>query len=492
MTNDTEHPAVRVPAGLFIGGEWLERTSAGTMTHVNPATGRIQHEFVVAGPTEIDAAVAAARDGLQTFRSWSAPQRRDVLHRIAALLRERAEEFCIVSTLETGIHQRMTATIAMGAAEWFDYYAGWADKLEGAVHPTPGAFDYSLAEPFGVIAVVVSSNGPTGSIGMKVAPALAAGCTVVLKPPEIAPLSSQLFARLCQDAGLPAGVVNVVPGGVDAGEALVRHPGVDKISFTGGTATAKRIQAACAESLTPLVLELGGKSANLVFDDADLDRVTASATAAILTRCGQSCITPSRLIVHDRVYDELAERVRDRFEATTLGDPFDADVDLGPVSSGSACDRIMAMIDDAKRDRSGQLLAGGGREGGRLADGYFIRPTLFGDVDNSTDLAQHEVFGPVLAMMRFRDEDEAVQLANETAFGLAAYVHTSSLARAHRMAARLDAGNVGINGGLGMAGPYAPFGGFGESGYGKEGGRDGLLEFVRFKNVNIVLDEVGA
>lgn len=484
-TRAIEHSTSSIPVGLYIGGDWIETSSAGTMEHVNPATGTVQHEFVVAGPKEIDLAVEAGRQGLEVFRRWRPSQRRDVLLRIGALLRERAEEFSTVSTLETGILRKMTASIAPVAAEWFDYYAGWADKLEGGVHPTPGTLDFSITEPFGVIAVIVSYNGPTGSIGMKVAPALAAGCAVVLKPPELAPLSSQLFAQLCVDAGLPPGVVNVVPGGRDAGEALVRHPRIDKISFTGGTATARAIQAACADSLTPLVLELGGKSASLVFDDADLERAVASVTSPIIDRCGQSCITPSRLLVQDAVYDEVVGRVTDRFQRARLGDPFDPESDMGPVVGASACDRIMGLISNAKRDGAGKLLAGGRRAAGELADGFFIRPTAFGDVDNASELAQTEVFGPVLAILRFRDEDEAVEIANGTQYGLAAYVHTTQLSRAHRMVAELDAGSVSVNGAPGMAGPYAPFGGFRDSGYGKEGGQAGVLEFVRTKNVNM-------
>ena len=476
-----------VPKGLYIDGQWMLRSSAGSRAHVNPATGMEHYEFVVAGAQEIDAAVHSARSALRQFADWTGPQRRDALRRIASSLRRRSDELADLSTLETGVHRRVTDSIGSFSADWFDYYAGWADKISGTVFPVPGALDYGLAQPFGVVAAIVSYNGPIGSIGMKVAPALAAGCMVVLKPPDLAPISSQVFAQICEEAGLPLGVVNVVTGDADAGDALVRHPQVDKITFTGGTATARKIQSACAESLTPLVLELGGKSANLVFADADLDVAVRAATASVLTRAGQSCITPSRLLVHESVYDEVIARVARLFDATVLGDPFDPNVDLGPVVSKAACERILAMIEDAGRNEHGRLRAGGYREGGPLASGFFVRPTLFTEVDNSTSIAREEVFGPVLTATPFANDDEAVELANDSELGLAAYLHTKSLERAHRVAHDLDAGNIGVNGGAGLAGPYAPFGGFKDSGYGSEGANAGLREFLKVKNVNIRL-----
>lgn len=479
--------AEALPSGLFIGGDWVTQSSAGLMQHISPITGRVQREFVVAGPPEIDQAVATARAALPIWREMRPVDRRDILREVARLFRERADEFALVSTLEVGMVQPMAAFQAPRAAEWFDYYAGWADKIEGQLVPFPGALDYTVPEPVGVVAVIITWNGPTGSLGMKVAPALAAGCCVVLKPPELAPFSSNLFAQLCADAGLPPGVLSVVPGAPDAGDRLARRPGIDKISFTGGPATARLIQAAAAESLTPLVLELGGKSANLVLEDADLETAARHAAQGIVTLTGQACVAPTRLLVHETVYDDMVDAVLDNLGSVQVGDPFDPGTTMGPVVSEAACRRILAMVEQASAESPGKLVLGGHRLEGDLADGFFIPPTVFTEVSNSGYLAQHEVFGPVLSVLRFASDDEAIAMANDSDFGLAAYVHTKDLTRAHRLAAQLDAGSVAVNGGAAVAGPYAPFGGFKDSGYGKEGGAEGVREFVRIKNVNIRL-----
>jgi aldehyde dehydrogenase (NAD+) len=480
-------PEQVLPVGVLVGDELLESTSVGTMPHHNPATGKVQRHFVAAGPAEVDAAVVAARAALPGWRAWRPVDRRDALLRLADLVRVHGAEFAAISTLEAGMIGPIAAFQAPRAAEWIDYYAGWADKLEGASVPMPGSLDYTVHEPMGVVAIILTWNGPTGTIGMKVPAALAAGCTVVLKPAELAPFSSVRFGELCLEAGFPPGVVNVVPGGADAGDALVRHPGIDKISFTGGPATAQRIQAACAETLTPLLLELGGKSANLVFADADLEVAAFRSAAGIAGMSGQACVAPTRLLVQDAVYEEVVERVLGHLSALRLGDPQSADTTMGPVISSGAADRIVGMIDRARAEGSGQLLLGGERAGGDLADGYFVPPTVFGDVAPDSDLAQSEVFGPVLSVIRFGDEAEALEVANDTAFGLAAYIHTSNVSRAIRLAGQLDAGNVSVNGGAVVAGPYGPFGGFKRSGHGKEGGLAGLLEYTRTKNVNIAI-----
>ncbi|HWE57409.1 MAG TPA: aldehyde dehydrogenase family protein [Acidimicrobiales bacterium] len=478
-------PSDILPTGLLIGGEWVHQSSAGTMDHVYSATGQVQKTFPVAGPPEIDAAVAAARRALTEYRRWTPLQRRAVMKRIAALVDDHADEFATIATLECGMIQSVAPGMGPKLSGWLEYCAGWADKLDGAVVPAVPGFNYTRPEPFGVIAVILTWNGPTASIGNKVAPALAAGCTVVLKPPELAPFGSNLFARLCLEAGLPPGVVNVVPGGPDAGDALIRHPGVDKISFTGGPRTARAIQAACAESLTPLVLELGGKSPNLVFADADLERAANAAADGVTRLAGQICVAPSRLFVEHSVYDEVLERVIDRMAAIQVGDPFDPATTMGPLISQGACDRVLGLIEGAQDRGDGKLLIGGERLGGDLAGGFFVTPTAFGDVDNSSPIAQEEVFGPVLSIGRFEDEEEAIALANATPFGLAAYLHTGDLSRVFRVVDRLDAGNVAVNGGTSVNGPYAPFGGFKDSGYGTEGSLDGLKEFVRVKNVNL-------
>jgi acyl-CoA reductase-like NAD-dependent aldehyde dehydrogenase len=363
------------------------------------------------------------------------------------------------------------------------------DKIEGRVipMPMPDHLDYTRPEPYGVVAALVPWNGPMMGMGHKAVPALAAGNTVVAKPPEIAPFGAIRFAELALEAGLPPGAVNVVPGGADTGEALVRHPGVDKISFTGGVVAARAVMAAAAHNLTPLCFELGGKSANIVFPDADLDQAcTVAGLLGAVMLSGQGCALPTRLYVHTEVFDEVVDRVVALAEGVAVGDPLDPGTLMGPVVNQAACDRIMGVIERARTDSGGRLVTGGHRLDGDLAGGYYIAPTVFADVDDASDLARNEVFGPVLSVLRFTDEDDVVARANASHFGLGGYVFTRDLGRAHRLAERLDVGAVTINAFPYLA-PNAPFGGVKQSGFGREGGEDGLREFLRPKNVLVGL-----
>ncbi|NUU25596.1 MAG: aldehyde dehydrogenase, partial [Streptomycetaceae bacterium] len=327
------------------------------------------------------------------------------------------------------------------------------------------ACDYTVPVPYGVIGVVSTWNGGLSSVARKAGAALAAGNTVVVKPMELAPFSTLVFGRLAREAGIPAGVVNVVPGGVAAGEALVGHPGVDKISFTGGIDAARKVLVGVARHITPVVLELGGKSGNIVFPDADLDAAGIFAGAACMRNSGQGCVMPTRLIVHRDIHAEITERAVRAVEAMPLGDPLDERTLIGPVVSAPHADRILGMIAEARASASGTLLLGGGRAEAPLADGHFIAPTILDEVPPDAAIAQQEVFGPVLSVISFADEAEAVALANGTPYGLAGYVHTRDLQRAHRVAAALDAGYVSLNGFAALP-ASAPFGGFGLSGYG--------------------------
>ena len=469
-------------AGLLIGGREVPTTAAGRFEHLNPATGSLLGHGAIASTDDVDEAVAAARSALVQWRQTSPQRRRTILQDLARAYREQAGEFAALSTAESGVPAPVAATIAPSSADWFEYYAGWTDKLRGATLPVEGAFDYTQQEPVGVVAILLTWNTPAATIGATVAPALAAGCTVVLKPPELAPFTSALFGRLCNEVGVPPGVVNIVTGAADTGDALVRHPGIDKISFTGGRDIARKIQAAAAESVTPLILELGGKSANIVFPDADLDYAATCAAVGLLALNGQTCIAPTRLLVHEDIQDALLERVVANVRGARIGNPAQANVQMGPVISQRAVDRIRGIVDRATAD-GGEILTGSEPLADVDEKGFFVRPTVVGGVKNDSRVAQQEVFGPVLAVTTFADDDEAVGLANDVEYGLAAYLHTNDVTRALTMASRLDAGNIAVNGPSPLGGPATPFGGFKDSGYGKQGGLEGLMEFVRTKNV---------
>jgi aldehyde dehydrogenase (NAD+) len=477
--------AYELPNGsMLIDGDWVTESDHGRRDHVNPATGKVQAHFVLAGKNEIDHAVGAARRALPSWRAMPAHVRRDHLLRLAALITEHDEELGVIAARESG--RIFAPGTAFLAAQYFSYYAGWADKDRGITR-AGRSLEYSLLEPRGVIAVIIPWNGPLSSIGMKVAAALAAGNTVVLKPPELAPFAALRFGELCERAGLPRGVVNVVPGGTDAGEALVRNPDVALITFTGGLPTARRVMEGAAANLTPVLLELGGKSASIVFADADLDRAgQLAAILALQVNAGQGCCLPTRLLVQGSVYAQVVERAVATAEALRPGDPLHAGTGMGPVISAEACERILAVIERSRRKKHGELLTGGGRVGGALADGFFLQPTIFSGVDNNSPLAQEEIFGPVLSISPFDDEAEAIRMANHSDFGLGAYVYTRDVARAHRVGAALDSGMVAINGMSPML-PTMPFGGVKNSGFGREGGREGLEEFLRPKHVSISL-----
>jgi aldehyde dehydrogenase (NAD+) len=476
-------------SGLLIGGAWVAGSGTETWPHVNPATGLHLADVALAGPAEVDAAVAAARLAFPGWRRIAPAQRRNALVRLADLMANASGELAALTSLEMGQPYKAARAGMAGAVEWFRYYAGWADKLDGLVTPvTPGAaLDYVVPEPYGVVAAIVPWNGPVVSLALKVAPALAAGNTVVLKPSELAPFSSLRFAALAREAGLPDGVLNVIPGGAAAGEHLCRHSDVDKISFTGGSNTGRAVAVAAAQHHTPVILELGGKSASLVF--ADTDPAVIGRLAALLgvaQNSGQGCFLPTRLLVDRPLYNAVLDRVVEVVSAVRMGDPFDPATVMGPVVSEAACSRILSVIEDAAAAKTGRLCSGGHRAGGELAGGFFVEPTVFADADPTSPLVQEEVFGPVLAVLPFDDEEEAIALANGTRYGLAGYVWTNDLRRAHRVADALQAGYVSVNG-MAPLPPAAPFGGWKASGHGTEGGRTGVEEFLRPKNVFVSL-----
>jgi aldehyde dehydrogenase (NAD+) len=466
---------------LIIGAERVSTGSAGPWTHLFPVTGKPSATIALAGGREASAAVKAARAALPTWQALGPDGRRDMLLRLADVTRANDKDLSAISAIESGTGARKYGDIC---AATLTYNAGWADKIGGEiiVGGTGTGFDYTLMEPYGVVAVLIPWNAPLISMINVVASALAAGNVCVVKPSELAPFSCLRWAELCLQAGLPAGVVNVIPGGKDAGEALVGDPGVDFIHFTGSTETGKRIARLAAENLTPVGLELGGKSANLVFEDADLEFSARLALNAALGLSGQACVAGARILVQRTVYAEFVEKLCKLAKDVKVGDPRERGVSLGPVISGSSADRIVAMVATAVKEGA-RLATGGSRVGGVLAEGFFVEPTVLVDVPPDATISRTEVFGPVVTVTPFSDDDEAIALANATPYGLAGYVQTNSLKRAHNVAAALRVGMVYINGGLRAHPPGAPFGGRGASGYGRIGGRMGVEEFMHKKNV---------
>jgi aldehyde dehydrogenase (NAD+) len=473
---------------LRIGDEDLETGSGGTYEHRNPVSGEVQATIPLAGKAEVDRAVAKAVSVAGEWRRWRPEARRDVLAKLAALIRENAAEFGRLAALDGGTPLMAGTHMASLSADWFAYYAGWPDKLGGeliSTFDTRGEFAYTVPEPYGVVGIIITWNGPIISIGMKVAPALAAGNCVVVKPAEITPFAPDLFARLAREAGLPDGVLSILPGDISAGEALVRHPQVEKISFTGGPVAARKILVACAEQMKPVVLELGGKSASLLFPDTDVDAACERAIQwSIGVMAGQGCAIPTRLIVHESIHDEVVEKLKAITAGYRVGDPMEEGVRVGPLINAAACDRVMGMLDRVREQGSGTIVMGGNRPGGTLAGRNYIEPTIITDVDPASEIALHEIFGPVLIVQKFATEEEAVELANATEYGLAAYIQSDNLKRVHRLAERLKAGGVYVNGATQIH-PHTPFGGLGISGYGKEGGRAGIDEFCRYKTIAI-------
>ncbi len=467
--------------GHLIGDGWRTGHGSGTYGHRYAATGRLQAEVGLAGVTDVDDAVDAARAAQPGWARMSAARRSTILFRLADLLERHADEAAVLGALDNGSPVGVMHPGSFTAG-WVRYYAGWCDKLDGEALATGRGSMVVRLEPYGVIAVIPPWNGSMMGMGQKCGPALAAGNTVVAKPPELAPFGMLRFAELALEAGLPPGVLNVVVGGAATGSALVAHPGVDKISFTGGSATARTLMASAAANLTPLALELGGKSPNIVFADADLD-VAASVAAFLGTSLlsGQGCALPTRLYVHDDVYEEVVDRVVTAVNSVPVGDPLDPATVVGPVVSEAAMERILGVIAQAK-DEGATLLAGGTRLGGDLAGGWFVPPTVFGEVDHGSDLARNEVFGPVQAVLRFSSDDEVLAKANDSPFGLAAYLHTADQRRIDRFTRELEAGTVIVNG-MGRISPATPFGGVKQSGFGREGGRAGIEEMVQTKTV---------
>ncbi|MFC7404666.1 aldehyde dehydrogenase [Georgenia alba] len=477
---------------MLIGGARPEVDPARALTVTSPVDGRELGRIADASPAAVGDAVGAARDAFRTWRRTSGAERARLMHALADLIERDAEDLARLETSDNGKLLRETRTQARFAARNYRFFAGLADKIHGRTVPLDSweTFDYTTREPVGVAALITAWNSPMQLLANKLAPALAAGCTVVVKPSEIAPMTTLRLAELVAEAGFPPGVVNIVTGGPEAGRALTADPRLGRISFTGSVEVGQAIQRAATETLVPVTLELGGKSANIVFDDADLERALPGAVAGIFAAGGQTCIAGSRLLVHESIHDAFVERVAETARGIVLGDPTAEATQMGPVASEAQRDRILARIEQARSDGA-TLLAGGGRpDDAALSAGCFVQPTVFAGVAPQSDLAQQEVFGPVLATHPFADEEEAVALANGTPYGLASGIWTSDVSRVHRVARELVAGTVWVNT-YRYSAAQAPFGGTKRSGHGRERGVEALDEYLQTKNVLIDLsDEV--
>jgi aldehyde dehydrogenase (NAD+) len=464
---------------LFIGGEFVDSIDpdGGMIKTVNPATEEVLAEVTVAGPADVDRAVTAARTAYESI--WSpmpGAERAKYLFRIARILQERGREFAVLETLDNGkpIKESRDVDLPLAAAHFF-YHAGWADKLQWAGLPTSPGPDGTgaLVSPLGVAGQVIPWNFPLMMLAWKIAPALATGNTVVLKPAETTPLTALLFAEVCQQAGLPPGVVNILTGAGPTGAALVAHPGIDKVAFTGSTEVGRQIARTVAGTRKRVTLELGGKAANIVFDDAPMDQAIEGIVNGIYFNQGHVCCAGSRLLVQESVADEVVARLKRRLATLRVGDPLDKNTDVGAINSAEQLDRIT------------ELAAAGEAEGAQRwspacdlpETGYWFAPTIFTNVAPAHRIAQEEIFGPVLSVLTFRTAAEAVAKANHTPYGLSAGVWTEKGSRILWMADRLRAGVVWANT-FNRFDPGSPFGGYKESGYGREGGRHGLAGYV--------------
>ncbi len=472
---------------LFIDGQWVDAESGKTFTTPNPATGQTLAEVAEADKADIDKAVAAARKAYEgKWSKLSARDRGRLLYKLSLLIEQHASELAALETADNGkpIKESLYVDLPQ-VVENFEYFAGWATKIEGETIPVPGRmFNYTLREPIGVCGQIIPWNFPLLMAAWKLAPALAAGNTVVLKPAEQTPVGAMELAKLIQEAGFPEGVVNVLPGyGETAGAALAAHPGIDKIAFTGSTEVGKLIAKAAAENLTKVSLELGGKAPNIVFADSDLDQAVAGAMMGIFYNQGQVCCAGSRLFVEESVKDEFVGRLTERAEKLAVGDPMDKATQMGPQVSAEQLNRIKGYVDIARRE--GATVTTGGESPkleGALQQGYFFRPTIFSDVQNSMRVAQEEIFGPVVSVISFKDEDDLIKQANDTIYGLSAGIWTRDITRAHRFAREIKAGVVWINT-FNMFNAASPFGGYKQSGYGREMGRHALDLYTQVKSV---------
>ena len=477
------------PGRLFVGGQWREAADGARTEVVDPSRGAVVTTVAEAGAADVDAAVRAAREAFDggAWSGLSGRERGRILHRVAELIRENADELAQLESLDVGKPISLCHAVDVtNAANDYEYFAALAHSLDGAVRNTPmNALAYTKREPLGVVAAITPFNFPLILAGSKIGPALAAGNTVVHKPADETPLSALYMAGLFQRAGVPDGVVNVVTGaGPVAGEALLRHRGVDKVAFTGSTAIGRHVAATAGEALKPVTMELGGNAANIVFEDADLEKAVGAIIKAFVFNTGQFCMGGPRLLVARSVHSTLLGILAEAVPGVPVGDPRDPGTVVGPMAGEKHLKKVEEYVDLARKE-GGRIVCGGERLD--LDGGFYYKPTVIADLSNDSRVVQEEIFGPVLTVQPFDSEDEAVALANSTPYGLASGVQTTNLARAHRVADRLQAGIVWVND-WAMLDPAVPFGGVKDSGYGREYGPEALDAYTKVKSVVVSLD----
>jgi aldehyde dehydrogenase (NAD+) len=471
---------------LLIDGKWVPALSGRTFETINPATGSVLTMVADGDRDDVDLAVAAARRAFEGPWSRYKPyERQDVLLRLADLVDANFDELAYLDTIDMGGPIKRTSGLRRRILGMLRYYAGLATAMHGETieNSIPGSFlTYTVKEPVGVVGAIIPWNGPLNLSVWKIAPALATGCTIVLKPAEEAPLVPLRFAELCQSAGVPPGVVNVVTGSAAAGAALAEHMNVDKLAFTGSTETGQKIIRASAGNAKRLSLELGGKSPNIVFEDADLDAAVPAAVIAAFANSGQVCSAGTRLFVARSIYDEFVARVAEHSRRLCVGDPLDPMTDLGPLVSAKQLERVTGYLDTGAREGARAVTGGTRLTEGALASGYYVAPTVFADVHDEMRIAKEEIFGPVVAAIAFDTVEEVIRRANRTVFGLGSGVWTRDVGKAHRVAGAIRAGMVWVNC-YGQSDPAVPWGGYKMSGQGRESGLQHMEEYINVKAV---------